>query len=128
MLATRWINPLVRRNTKALTKRSYATASFDYSALFTDLGDLYLRWVWGHIAVGSLVGSVMAPLMHSQYEYNQAKQANRPINKGDVFIESVLMAPVGIGIGALSGCAFGASGPIGYVVAGGYWWLHRDEK
>ncbi len=124
MLATRWISPLVRRNTKSLTKRSYATASFER----LDLGDWYHKCVTAHAISGCAVGAIGLPWGHADNLYTKAKRTGEPVDTGDVFVGGLLLTPIGMFFGAGIGVIIGLASPVAYPIAGVMWWMYRNKQ
>lgn len=122
MLATPWIHPLVRHNTKQLVKRSYSIFPTG------DVGDWYLKWVTGHAIGGCAIGAVALPWSYSDHLYTEAKQTGNPVDMGDIFIRGLLLTPIGMFFGAGIGVIIGLTSPIAYPTAGVMWWMYQNKK
>ena len=52
--------------------------------------EFYGKWLYGHIAVGMFGGAIGAPVLVSFSAYENYKSTGKPIDKGAVFIASML--------------------------------------
>ncbi len=84
-LSSRCVNPLLRNN-KHVIKRAYSRGG----EVVDNIMEFYGKWLYGHIAVGMFGGAIGAPILVSYSAYENSKSSGKPIDKGGVFVASML--------------------------------------